>query len=49
MSKMLGFESNQKDFLEVHPVVGFAIRLEVSCARLDQFIPIHKTLVLGNS
>jgi len=49
MSKVLGFESNHKDFLAVHPVVGFTIRLKVVCARLDQFVPIRKTLVLGNS
>jgi len=33
MSKVLGFESNHKDFLVVHPAVGFATGLEVSCAR----------------
>jgi len=49
MTKVLGFESNHKDFLVVHPAVGFTTWLEVSCAWLDQFVPVRKTFVVGDS
>jgi len=40
MSKVLGFKSNHKSVLEIHPIVGFTKRLEVSCARLDRLVPV---------
>jgi len=49
MSKILGFESNHKDFLPIYPTVGITKGLEVSCAWLDQFIPVRKTFVVGDS
>ena len=49
MSKIPGFESDHEDFLVVHPVVGFATGLEVSCALLDQFVPVCETFVVRDS
>jgi len=49
MSKVLGFESNRKDFFVIGPAIGFAKGLEVACAWFDQFVPIRKTFVMGDS